>query len=200
MVRARVVIYSLWGWLGTILATIGVLAAGVVQIKTGSWAQLWPWIPALALIWWLITILWAYPRLVLSQDGIYAYDPWRTVFIPWSQLQNAQARLGLQLVTAKKTYSVWAAPARGGIRLTHDKMDTSHQIEIMPVPSGPGAKSTVRYPLNADQAAALINRERLIYRETPPSAQDPGQARIRVAWPALVPLVVLLLATVAVSL
>lgn len=53
------------------------------------------------------------PAVVVHDGGVTLDNPFRSVLVPWAALVHVDTRYALTLVTARKSYAAWAAPAPG---------------------------------------------------------------------------------------
>ena len=53
------------------------------------------------------------PAVVVHDGGVTLANPFRSVLVPWAALVHVDTRYALTLVTARKSYAAWAAPAPG---------------------------------------------------------------------------------------
>lgn len=53
------------------------------------------------------------PAVVVHERGITLENPFRTVEVPWPALVHVDTRFALTLITARRSYVAWAAPAPG---------------------------------------------------------------------------------------
>jgi hypothetical protein len=53
------------------------------------------------------------PAVVVHDAGVTLENPFRSVLVPWAALVHVDTRYALTLVTARKSYAAWAAPAPG---------------------------------------------------------------------------------------
>ena len=53
------------------------------------------------------------PAVVVHDGGVTLENPFRSVEVPWAALVHVDTRYALTLVTARRSYAAWAAPAPG---------------------------------------------------------------------------------------
>ncbi len=102
-------------------------------------------------------MLWYYPRVEISDDGVAIANPLRSVRIPLSAITETTARGALRIHTGQAHYTAWAAPARGGYRQTF--RPGSGPAIAVDIPDG-----DYIHTINADAAATarLIDAEQII--------------------------------------
>lgn len=100
--------------------------------------------------------MWFWPRLVLSADSVTVINQFRTIVVPWSDLDQAEVNFGLYLKgsSSNKKFNYRAAgipgnPRRG--KATTSQSELPLQVDI--------PRESVSLSLDAVQAAALINSE-----------------------------------------
>lgn len=124
-------------WVTGALAAICALTALIGLIDSGFIAliTLWPWLALLVGICW--AVYW-HPEVRVDDDGITLINVWRRIEVPWGALIGIETKWALTLVTPKRRYRAWAAPApgrsvmRGEQRDTHRLQDAAIGGEIRP--------------------------------------------------------------------
>ena len=53
------------------------------------------------------------PAVVVHDGGVTLENPFRSILVPWEALVHVDTRFALTLVTARRSYVAWAAPAPG---------------------------------------------------------------------------------------
>lgn len=89
-----------------------VAAAGLAVSAAGGAAGLVQAAPLVALAylaWWLA---W-YPAVVVDEAEVTLRNPLSTIKVPWQALATVDTRYALTLVTPRRKYTAWAAPAPG---------------------------------------------------------------------------------------
>ncbi|MCG2624511.1 PH domain-containing protein [Arthrobacter sp. I2-34] len=89
-----------------------VASAGLAVSAGGGAAGLLQAVPLAALAylaWWLA---W-YPAVVVDETGVTLRNPLSTIKVPWQALATVDTRYALTLVTPRRKYTAWAAPAPG---------------------------------------------------------------------------------------
>lgn len=100
---------SLWfAGLCWLLAAAGLVVTVATHGLGGLWS-IWPLL-LLAYVGW--ALFWQ-PAVVVDDDGVVLRNPFRTVQVPWPALVTVDTRHALTLVTPRKRYAAWAAPAPG---------------------------------------------------------------------------------------
>jgi hypothetical protein len=97
-----------FAWLAWTVAVVGL----VVTVASAGPAALPTTAPLLlvALLGW--QLFWM-PSVVVHDGGVTLENPFRSVLVPWEALVHVDTRFALTLVTARKSYVAWAAPAPG---------------------------------------------------------------------------------------
>ena len=90
---------------------IGGIIATVATAGPGALPTAWPLVGLGYTAWWLF---W-YPRVCVSADGVTLVNPLRRICVPWAALIQVDTKYALTLVTARRSYRAWAAPAPGVI-------------------------------------------------------------------------------------
>jgi hypothetical protein len=99
------------------------------------------------------------PAVVVSDTGVVLENPFRVVEVPWEALVQVDTRYSLTLITPRRKYSAWAAPAPGiwGGRNAHP----DHLRGLPESSYGPGNSVRPGDLKNTDSgAAAQIVRKR----------------------------------------
>lgn len=101
-------------------------------------------------------MLWYFPRVEISDDGVAIANPLRSTRIPLSAIVETSSRGALRIHTEQGHYTAWAAPARGGYRQTF-RPGTGPAVGV-DIPDG-----DYLHTINADAAATarLIDSERV---------------------------------------
>ncbi|GAA4028972.1 hypothetical protein GCM10023063_08440 [Arthrobacter methylotrophus] len=99
---------KLFAWICWGVATFGVLVTLVVAGPSALPGT----IPLLfvAFLGWLL--FWR-PAVVVRDTHVTLENPYRTIDVPWDALVHVDTRYALTLITPRKKYPAWAAPAPG---------------------------------------------------------------------------------------
>jgi len=90
----------------------GALAgAGLVALGSGpgGWPAAVPLLLLAYLAWWLF---W-FPSVTVGSGGVRLVNPASTVSIPWEAIVDVDTKYALTIVTPRRRYGAWAAPAPG---------------------------------------------------------------------------------------
>ena len=177
-----------------VVALICLLALVLVLVHDGPRQALlaFPWtaVLALATAWG-----WAWPRTVLGEHDVTARNHLRTLRIPWSDLEDVDARLGLVVVARGHRYPL-ACPTRRRSRRT----------KVPAVPVVPAARDQVLDIDVATAARLLIDARRALAGDTTrgASAGDrtstaPPMGGLEVGWDLRPSSMVLICAAAALS-
>ncbi|MDO5700788.1 MAG: hypothetical protein Q4P36_04865 [Bowdeniella nasicola] len=107
--------------------------------------------PTLVIV--LAYLLWWHPRVTINDRGVEIRNPLRLVALTYGELDQVSARGALRLHAGSRTFTAWAAPARGGYRAS-----------TRPAPIAPQVvEGTARMVVAADAASAarLIEQEQV---------------------------------------
>lgn len=93
-----------------------VVAAGAVSmVAQRGWYELWRSGPLLALALAIVWLLFALPRVEVSDGGIALVNIARTVWVAWPNFRSAEAQWNLRVrATDGREFSSWALPAGSG--------------------------------------------------------------------------------------
>lgn len=99
---------KLFAWTCWAVSAFGI----VVSVLYGGTAVFAGVVPLLfvAYLGWLL--FWR-PAVIVSDAGVILENPFRVVEVPWEALVQVDTRYSLTLVTPRRKYSAWAAPAPG---------------------------------------------------------------------------------------
>ena len=97
-----------FAWLSWAVAALGV----VVTAVTAGPAALAGTAPLLLVAFLGWQLFWM-PAVVVHGGGVTLENPFRSIHVPWEALVHVDTRFALTLVTARKSYVAWAAPAPG---------------------------------------------------------------------------------------
>lgn len=110
-------------WVTGALAAICALAALIGLIDGGFIAliTLWPWLALLVGTCW--AVYW-HPEVRVDDEGVTLINVWHRVEVPWAALIGIETKWALTLVTPKRRYRAWAAPAPGRSVMRREQRDT----------------------------------------------------------------------------
>ncbi len=96
--------------------TAAVAVAGMVaMVADGGWPQLWRSGPALVLAVTIVWVLFALPRVEVSDAGVLLVNVTRTVWVAWPNFRSASTEWSLRVRTVDdREFSSWALPASSG--------------------------------------------------------------------------------------
>jgi hypothetical protein len=97
-----------FAWLSWAVAGFGMVVMAV-SAGSGALAGIAPLVLIAFLGWQLFWL----PAVVVDDAGISLENPFRSIAVPWAALVHVDTRFALTLVTARKSYTSWAAPAPG---------------------------------------------------------------------------------------
>ena len=97
-----------FAWLSWAVAAFGIVVTAV-SAGPGALSGIAPLVLVAFLGWQLFWM----PAVVVHDGGVSLENPFRSVAVPWAALVHVDTRFALTLVTAKKSYTSWAAPAPG---------------------------------------------------------------------------------------
>lgn len=98
----------LFAWICWAVAAFGVVVTLVVA-GPGALVGATPLL-FVAFLGWLL--FWR-PAVVVLDSGVTLENPYRTIDVPWDALVQVDTRYALTLITPRKKYPAWAAPAPG---------------------------------------------------------------------------------------
>lgn len=112
---------------GTILAFVLYALAGaglIVVLTSGLKLQdVLLTLPLLAFVGYCGYWLFGFPEVIVDDDGVTLVNPSATVRVPWVALIAVDTKFALALVTVKRKYTAWAAPAPGVISSNRGKRE-----------------------------------------------------------------------------
>ena len=97
-----------FAWLSWSVAALGI----VVTVMTAGLEALAGTAPLLLIAFLGWQLFWM-PAVVVNDGGVTLENPFRSIHVPWEALVHVDTRFALTLVTARKSYVAWAAPAPG---------------------------------------------------------------------------------------
>jgi hypothetical protein len=114
-------------WLTGAFAVVAAVTALISLIDSGFDAivTLWPWLALLVGGCW--AIYW-HPEVRVDDDGVTLVNVWHRVEVPWGGLIGIETKWALTLVTPKRRYRAWAAPAPGRSVMRREQRDT-HRLK-----------------------------------------------------------------------
>ena len=183
-----------------------------VVFRDGGFKQV-----ALAIGWPLFFIslcvwLWMVPATTAAPGGIVVRNHFRTLWIPWSHLDEARANLGLYLWVDNHKYFASAPPARGGLLLSahrqapvmpelDDTKTVHHVLDVEPIIAAQLLMETRNHVLHPNKHSAQPSPvseqiDHLLEEHPIPASLDkdfPKKLQIKPnIWPCVITLVLLL--------
>lgn len=98
-------------WFAVLCWAVAALGIAVTGITAGP-AALAGTAPLLLVAFLGWQLFWM-PAVVVHDGGVTLENPFRSILVPWEALVQVDTRFALTLVTARKSYVAWAAPAPG---------------------------------------------------------------------------------------
>ncbi|NKX50063.1 PH domain-containing protein, partial [Arthrobacter deserti] len=177
-------------------------AAGLAVAATEGPAGLLSAVPLATLAymgWWLA---W-YPAVVVSDREVTLRNPLATISVPWAALVTVDTRYALTLVTPRRKYTAWAAPAPGIIGVHRARPE--HATGLPETTYGPAASIRPGDLTSSDSGAAAYRVRRRWAELLAAGSVEPGSAgsvrvRVRPNWALIGAAAVLLAAAGAVVL
>jgi hypothetical protein len=174
-----------------LLAAVG-LAVSATDGPAGL-AQAIPLAALAYLTWWLA---W-YPAVVVGDTEVTLRNPLATIKVPWNALVTVDTRYALTLVTPRRKYTAWAAPAPGIFGVQRARAD--HVRGLPETTYGPAGSIRPGDLTNSDSgAAAYYVRKRwselLAAGTVETGAADAATVQVRPNWGQLIVAAVLLAA------
>ncbi|MDN5669137.1 MAG: PH domain-containing protein [Renibacterium salmoninarum] len=112
---------------GTVLAIVLYVLAGaglLVVLFSGLRLQdILLTLPLLAFVGYCGYWLFGFPEVIVDEDGVTLVNPTVTVRVPWVALIAVDTKFALTLITVKRKYTAWAAPAPGVISANRGKRE-----------------------------------------------------------------------------
>lgn len=167
-----------------------VIIGSLVAVGSGPGAELWPIAPVAVAVAWLTWVLLWWPRVRLAGEGIEVRNPFRTTRIPWTDLDEVDARGTLVLSTPAGPVKAWAAPP--AVNRLRRRADAIARIR------GRGGQTTASARVRNDDpnVAEAIERSR-DGRHRLPSTADPYPS-VSTSWNIAVLIVSVVVVAVAV--
>ncbi|MBG6216503.1 hypothetical protein IWX75_000947 [Arthrobacter sp. CAN_A6] len=155
----------------------------------------WPLLTVAYWAWWLF---W-YPTVVVDRAAVTLRNPLVTISVPWAALVHVDTKYALKLVTPRRAYSAWAAPAPGVWGTHAGKVE--HLTNLPASSYGPGASVRPGDLKHTDSGyAAFLVRSRwetmIDNGELDVDQTDSAPVDRRVNWILILPALVLLAASV----
>lgn len=97
------------------LAGVGTLSI----LATSTW-QSWPACLPMVLVGYAAWLMFWLPRVVVHEGGVTLVNPLQTLLVSWSSIIMVDTKYAMTLVTPKRRYTAWAAPAPGVISALRD--------------------------------------------------------------------------------
>ena len=127
---------------------------GVVITLVVAGPQALPGATPLLFIAFLGWLLFWRPVVVVRDSGVALENPYRTIDVPWDALVQVDTRYALTLVTPRKKYPAWAAPAPG---IWGGRNARPDHLKGLPGTSyGPGSSVRPGDLRNTDSGAAAV--------------------------------------------
>jgi hypothetical protein len=98
-------------WFAWLCWAVAALGIAVTAITAGP-AALAGTAPLLLVAFLGWQLFWM-PAVVVHDGGVTLENPFRSILVPWEALVQVDTRFALTLVTARRSYVAWAAPAPG---------------------------------------------------------------------------------------
>lgn len=110
---------------GRVLRSRGGLATAVIAVVVSLYLVIdalvrgYPGVALRSLVWlavvcWLVTVVFARPCLVISGAGVAVHNPWRTHRMDWAAVDTIRERPSVTvMLTRGGRITSWGAPARG---------------------------------------------------------------------------------------
>ncbi|MFD1211272.1 PH domain-containing protein [Arthrobacter sp. GCM10027362] len=178
-----------------LLAAIG-LAVSAAAYGVAGLVRTTPLATLAYLTWWLA---W-YPAVVVGEAQVTLRNPLATIKVPWDALVTVDTKYALTLVTPRRKYSAWAAPAPGIFALYRARAD--HASGLPETTYGPAGSIRPGDLSHTDSgAAAYLVRKRwselLADGTVEAGAADAARVAVRPNWLPIAVAVVLLAAGAA---
>lgn len=95
-------------------------AVGAVAILASGSLHAWPACLPLVLVGYAAWLMFWLPRVDVHDDGVTLVNPLQTLVVPWSAIILVDTKYAMTLVTPKRRYAAWAAPAPGVVSALRD--------------------------------------------------------------------------------
>ena len=139
---------AIW-FTGVVWAIVAVsLVSSVLTHGPDSLLGSWPLLTIAYVTWWLA---W-YPAVVIGDHQVVLRNPVRTISVPWNALVTVDTKYALTLVTPRRKYSAWAAPAPGMFGVHRARTD--HVQGLPETTYGPAQSIRPGDLANSDSGAA----------------------------------------------
>ncbi|WP_372698004.1 PH domain-containing protein [Arthrobacter sp. JSM 101049] len=105
-----------------ILAVVLVVLAaiGAVAILVTGGLHSWPACLPLVVVGYVAWLMFWLPRVDIHDEGVTLVNPLQTLLVPWSAIILVDTKYAMTLVTPKRRYAAWAAPAPGVVTALRD--------------------------------------------------------------------------------
>ena len=181
------------------------MAGGVVLLALGAWlgadavlrgSGRTPWVAlaGLVLMFPLVIAFTLRPAVYAGETRMRVRNPFRTVTVPWGEVESLQAGYSSELVAAGAKYQLWAVPV--SLRARNRATRHNDRVASGRPPAGGGFMGFGGAPAvgepdmserraHADVVMAELRELRARHGESAPAT---GPVRVRWAWEILVPL------------
>lgn len=178
---------------GAVLLALGVWL-GADAILRGGGRTLWVAMAGLVLTFPLVIAFTLRPAVYAGEARLRVRNPFRTVTVPWSEVETIRAGYTSEVVAAGRTYQLWAVPvslrARSRAARHNDRVAAGHPPARGGL-VGPGAAPAVGEPdtsphrAHADMVIGELRELAARHGEFTPRG---SAVRVRWAWEILAPL------------
>lgn len=105
-----------------VLAVVLMVLAGMgaVAILASGSLHFWPACLPMVLAGYAAWLMFWLPRVDVHDEGVTLVNPLQTLVVPWSAIILVDTKYSMTLVTPKRRYSAWAAPAPGVVSALRD--------------------------------------------------------------------------------
>jgi hypothetical protein len=180
---------------------VWLMAAAGLAVSAGAGpaglVQAVPLVTLAYLAWW---VAW-YPAVVVAETEVTLRNPLATIKVPWNALVTVDTRYALALVTPRRKYTAWAAPAPGIFGVQRARAD--HVRGLPETTYGPAGSIRPGDLANSDSGAAAYQVRRRWSELLAAGTVEAGKAdaiavRVRPNWTPIAVGAVLLAAAAAV--
>jgi hypothetical protein len=161
-------------------ASAVVTALVLLAVLAGIWASEGFWsfavsVPPVALVVFVVAILYFYPRVEVDEGGVRIVNVVRTHYVSWGAIEVVDTKYALSIQALGKKYTAWGAPAPGRHSAIFASRDQGQHL-----PESTYLAGTVRpgdlVTSESGAAAAHIRRNWEQRRE------NPGAAHVASSW------------------